>query len=288
VPRSLPSETTSCVGLCVRRIIADNASLVSSMDQHVSSRATHRPRFRIVLALGLLASVAVASPARAESDAVLTIAAFSSAPEGAAPPPGWAPLTFKKIPTRTEYAVVKDGEVTVVRAESRAGASGLTRRVSVDLREYPLIEWRWKVSNVIAKGDVRTRAGDDYAARIYITFAYDPDKVSFSRKLRYKAGRLLFGDVPISAITYIWERAVPEGTIVDNAYTDVVKMIVVESGKGHVGRWMTEERNLDDDYRKAFSEDPPLVNGVAIMTDTDNTGETVTAYYGDIVFKKAR
>jgi hypothetical protein len=135
---------------------------------------------------------------------------------------------------------------------------------------------------------VRTRAGDDYAARIYITFAYDPDKVSFSRKLKYKAGRLLFGDVPIGAITYIWERAVPEGTIVDNAYTDVVKMIVVESGQGHVGRWMTEERNLDDDYRKAFGEDPPLVNGVAIMTDTDNTGETVTAYYGDIVFKKAR
>ena len=169
MPRSLPSETASCVGLCVRRIIADNASLVNSMDECASAAwlcnaqtafpaPAPRPRFRIALALGLLASVVAASPARAESDVVLTIAAWSSAPEGAAMPPGWAPLTFKKIPTRTEYAVVKDGEVTVVRAESRAGASGLTRRVSVDLREYPLIEWRWKVSNVIAKGDVRTRA----------------------------------------------------------------------------------------------------------------------------------
>lgn len=240
-----------------------------------------------VLAFGLLASVAAASPARAEPDAVLTIGAFSSASEGAAAPPGWTPLTFKKIPTRTEYSVVMDDGVTVVRAESRAGASGLTRRVSVDLREYPVIQWRWKVSNVIAKGDVHSKAGDDYAARLYITFAYDPDKVSFSRKLKYTAGRLLFGEVPIGAITYIWERAAPEGTIVDNAYTDVVKMIVVESGERHVGRWMTEERNLYEDYRKAFGEDPPLVNGVAIMTDTDNTGETATAYYGDIVFKMA-
>lgn len=240
-----------------------------------------------VAALAVVAGAVVFISSAAAGNG-LTVGAFSSAPEGTAPPPGWTPLSFKKVTTRTAYAVVRDEGTTVVRADSRAGASGLTRTVSIDLREYPVVAWRWKIVNVIAKGDVTTKAGDDYAARLYITFAYDPDKVSFSKKARYKAGRLLFGNIPISAITYIWDRLTPEGTIVPNAYTDFVRMIVVESGEAHVGRWMEQERNLHEDYRRAFGEEPPLVNGVAIMTDTDNTGETATAFYGDIVFRRAR
>ena len=96
----------------------------------------------------------------------------------------------------------------------------------------------------------------------------------------------MFGDIPIAAINYIWESKVPKGTIVDNAFTDLVKMIVIESGEGEVGHWVEEERNLYEDYKKAFGEEPYLVNGVAIMTDTDNTGESATAYYGDIIFRK--
>lgn len=225
---------------------------------------------------------------RASAEDALVVGAFSSAPEGPDAPPGWKPLTFKKVPTHTTYAVVREDDRTVVRADSRAGASGLTREVAIDLEEYPVVAWRWKVVNLIAKGDVTTKAGDDYAARLYITFAYDPDKVSFSKKARYMAGRLLFGDIPIGAVTYIWDRRTPQGTIVPNAFTEFVKMIVVESGKAHVGRWIEEERNVYEDYTQAFHEEPPLVNGVAIMTDTDNTGETATAFYGDIVFKRAR
>jgi hypothetical protein len=240
-----------------------------------------------IAALALVAGAAAFAGSDAADD-TLIVGTFSSAPEGPEPPSGWKPLTFKKVPTHTVYAVVRDGDSTVVRADSRAGASGLTRDVSIDLKEYPVVAWRWKVSNVIAKGDVTKKAGDDYAARLYITFAYDPDKVSFSKKARYKAGRLLFGDIPIGAISYIWDRRTPRGTIVPNAFTDFVKMIVVESGDANVGRWMEEERNLYEDYRRAFGEEPLPVNGVAIMTDTDNTGEAATAYYGDIVFKRAR
>ena len=72
-----------------------------------------------------------------------------------------------------------------------------------------------------------------------------------------------------------------------NPYAEQVKMIVVESGRSLVNQWVTEERNVYEDYRKAFGEEPPMVSGVAIMTDTDNTGESAIAYYGDIVFKKA-
>lgn len=245
--------------------------------------------------IGLLTSVAIfvvlalmPLPGHADSASVIEVGKFSSAQEGTVLPNGWKPLTFPKIPRHTRYEVIKEGETTVVRAISEAAASGLVNAVRVDLREYPILQWRWKVLNVISKGDVRTRQGDDYAARIYITFEYNPDKADFSTKMKYKMGRLLFGDIPIAAINYIWENKTPRGTIVDSAYTDRSKMIVVENGADQVGQWIEEQRNVYDDYKKAFGEEPPVVNGVAIMTDTDNTGETAIAYYGDIAFKRAQ
>ena len=90
----------------------------------------------------------------------------------------------------------------------------------------------------------------------------------------------------LGAINYIWESKAPVGTIVPNPYTDRVKMFVVETGSAKVNQWANEERNVYEDYKKAFGEEPPMISGVAIMTDTDNTGESAIAYYGDIIFKK--
>jgi len=224
----------------------------------------------------------------ADAASVMEVGRFSSATEGARAPNGWEPLTFKKVPGHTQYEIVMDGDTAVVQATSKAAASGLTRKISIDLQEYPLLQWRWKVSNLIKNSDIYSKDGDDYAARLYITFQYDPKKVGFWKRSKYKAAQLLFGEIPIAAINYIWETKAPIETMVDNAYTDFVKMIVVESGKEKVGLWVKEERNLYEDYKKAFGEAPPLVNGIAIMTDTDNTGERAIAYYGDIVFKKAK
>lgn len=237
----------------------------------------------------VLALIAPLSPSNvlAESDGTVVVGAFSSASEGANPPPGWKPLRFKKVPTATDYTVVRDGDSIVVRAESRSSASGLARDVSIDLKAYPVVVWRWKVENLIAQGDVTRRQGDDSAARLYITFAYESDKVSWSRMAKYKTGRLLFGNIPIAAINYIWDRVAPIDTLTPNVYTDFARVIVVESGGANVGRWVDEERNVYLDYQRAFGGEPPKVNGIAIMTDSDNTREAATAYYGDIVFKRA-
>ena len=218
----------------------------------------------------------------------MKVGLFSAAKEGTEFPEAWKPLTFKKIPKHTQYKLVRDDETIVVQAISQASASGLTKEVKINLEKYPIIQWRWKVENVIEGSDVKSKEGDDYAARIYITFQYDPSRVGFFKKAKYKAGRLLLGDIPIGAINYIWESTSPKGTIIDNAFTSFVKMIVIESGEEKVGQWIHEERNLYEDYKKAFGEEPPLVNGVAIMTDTDNTGKAAKAYYGDIIFRKAR
>ncbi len=238
----------------------------------------------------LLIGVVLAGPASilAQSSATLEVGTFSLAAEGTALPDGWKPLTFPKVPTHTAYSLVKDGGTVVVKASSQASASGLTKEVRIDPKEYPIVRWRWKVENLLEKGDVKTKEGDDYPARLYITFEYDPDKVSFGKKAKYKAGRLIFGDIPIAALNYIWDAKAPQGLFIDNAYTDFAKMIVVRSGRQGVGTWMEEERNIYEDYKKAFEDEPPMINGVAIMSDTDNTKETVVAYYGDIEFRKAK
>jgi hypothetical protein len=217
----------------------------------------------------------------------LDVAKFSANAAGAGLPDGWKPLTFKKVPRLTTYELVKDGEAVVMKAVSEASASGLTKAVTIDPREYPIVRWRWKVENLLKGSDVSRKEGDDYPARLYITFNYDPDKVSFGRRLKYKAGQAIFGDIPIGALNYIWETKTPVGTIIENAYTDFARMIVIESGPQKVGIWVEEERNIYEDYKKAFGEEPPMINGVAIMSDTDNTKERATAYYGDIVFQQA-
>lgn len=237
----------------------------------------------VLLAVLLSASIEV----MAESPSMIEVAKFSSGTVGQTMPEGWKPLTFKNIPKPTVYELVKNGEHVVVKATSEASASGLTKEVRIDPRDYPIVRWRWKIENLLKTSDATRKDGDDYPARLYITFEYDPDKVGVGKKLKYKAGRVLFGDIPIGAINYVWERKAPVGSIIDNAYTDFVKMVVVESGPQKLGTWMDEERNVYEDYKKAFGEEPSIINGVAIMSDTDNTKERVTAYYGDIVFKKA-
>ncbi|THJ17861.1 MAG: DUF3047 domain-containing protein [Nitrospira sp. CG24B] len=240
--------------------------------------------------INLVLMICAALPAvsvQAQSPTTVEVAQFSISEPGASLPDGWKPLTFKKIPKLTTYELVKDGAHVVVKAMSDSSASGLTKEVRIDPKEFPIVQWRWKVDNLLQKSNAAKKDGDDYPARLYITFEYDPDKVNFGKKLKYKAGQVLFGDIPIGAINYVWETRAPIGAIIDNAYTDFVKMVVVESGPSNIGLWVDEERNIYEDYRKAFGEEPPIINGVAIMSDTDNTKERATAYYGDIVFMKA-
>ncbi len=224
---------------------------------------------------------------QAKSPEALEIGAFSAATPDRPWPDGWKPLTFPKIPQHTTYRLVKDGDRVAVKADSRASSSGLTKEILIDPKEYPIIQWQWKVSNILKAGDVSKKEGDDYPARIYVTFQYDSQKVGLFGKAKYEAARLIYGRYPpLGAINYIWESRAPAGTAVPNPFTDQVQMIVVESGSSRLDTWITEERNVYEDYKRAFGQEPPMISGVAIMTDTDNTGESAEAYYGDIAFKK--
>jgi len=140
------------------------------------------------------------------------------------------------------------------------------------------------VDGVVADGNARTKAGDDYAARLYVTFDYDD--LGLLDRAKLTALRALgYDEIPTRALNYIWANRVAQGTFLENAYTDWVVMVAVRSGDRNAGTWVTQRRNVLADYRAAFGGDPPPVNGVAIMTDTDNTDGEATAYYGDILFR---
>ncbi len=239
------------------------------------------------VSLGTVVILSVSVSLLAQTPGMIPVGVFSSESAGKPLPEAWKPLTFKKIEKHTTYTLVKDEGTTVVRAVANASASGLIREIRIDPREYPIVHWRWKVDNLIQKGDVHRKEGDDYPARIYIAFEYDASKLGFFERVKFETAKLFYGEYPpLGAINYIWESRAPKGTIVPNPFTDRVMMIVVESGPEKLNQWVTEERNVYEDYKQAFGEEPPMISGVAIMTDTDNTGESATAYYGDIVFKK--
>jgi hypothetical protein len=222
-------------------------------------------------------------PGGVRADEVI-IGGFSRLDPSRGLPDPWEQMVFPKISRHTAYQLIRDGRKTVVQAVSAAAASGLMNTYHAPAERHPWISWQWKIAHVLESGDVATKKGDDYAARIYVAFKYSPAGMSWLQKMQYHAARLVAGDkLPGSAINYIWANKAPVGTIVANPYTDQTRMIVVQSGNASAGRWIAEKRNLVRDYQAAFGKKPPPIMGIAIMTDTDNTGESTTAWYGDII-----
>lgn len=223
----------------------------------------------------------------ARSSGAVEAGKFSSSSISETLPDGWQPLTFKRIDRHTDYSLTQEDGTVVVKAVSNQSASGLTRAIAIAPLEYPVLQWRWKVNNVLQKGNVTSKDGDDYPARIYITFTLDPGKAGYLERVKHEAARLIYGqDIPYRAISYIWGSNSQAGTMIANPYTDRVMMFVVEAGEEKLQQWVTERRNVYEDYKKAFGEEPSMISGIAIMTDTDNTGESAVAWYGDIFFLK--
>lgn len=178
--------------------------------------------------------------------------------------PQWEVKRFKG---ETAYRVVDDNGNHVLKAESSASASGLLYRYPYSVKEYPLLAWRWKVENSIRTGDETKKSGDDYAARVYVIFPHWLPPLTRS-------------------INYIWANRLPKGNHAPNPFHARAVMVAVESGQANAGAWLAERRNVYEDFKMLFGEEPPPAGGIAVMTDTDNTGESAVAYYDDIRIEK--
>jgi hypothetical protein len=228
-----------------------------------------------------------ASPARMEAGQLVT--PFASAKPGTALPKGWDPLTFGSLKNPTEYTFVDDGGTVVVKARAESAAGGLNFPVKFDVTAAPFIEFKWKIGSLIEGADNSIASKEDSPARIVLGFEGDKSKLTLrERTASLLAKRATGRDLPYAQLIYVWANKAPVGTVIENPHTGRVKMIVAVSGGAQVGKWVTVSRNVADDFKKAFGEDPGLMTDVGIMTDTDNTATTVDAWYGDIRFLSAK
>ena len=191
----------------------------------------------------------------------------------------WDTLTFPRVEKHSEYTVrEKDGR-SVLKVCSDRSASGIVYRQTFNVYETPWLEWTWFAGNVIEAGNAEDRAGDDYPVRLYVMFEYDPSRVRFGERLQYTAARLIHGEYPpLASLNYIFNNRPHSERIIPNPFTERAQMFAMESGPDAVGAWRSHRVNMLEDYREAFGEEPPPRATIAVMGDTDNTGESASAY----------
>ena len=222
-----------------------------------SSRATRRLPPRRAWRIGLLALLAPVALAAATAEVPLLVDGSLA---------GWEARTFNG---ETRYgSIVEDGH-GAVRADAEASGSGLFRTIRIDLKQTPVLAWRWRVAGTLGDIDETQRSGDDYAARVYVVASHP----LFFWRTR--------------AISYVWASRQPTGGEWPNAYTAQAKMVALRSGDAEAGRWVMERRDVRADFVRLFGEDVGSIDAVAIMTDTDDTGTRATAWYADLRFVAA-
>ncbi|HJW51996.1 MAG TPA: DUF3047 domain-containing protein, partial [Burkholderiaceae bacterium] len=147
-----------------------------------------------------------------------------------------------------------------------------------------IVRWRWRVVELIISADNQDRYAEDSPVRLLLFFDGDKRSLSLREQLLMETVQMLSGQVPpYATLMYIWENRFPVDTVLSNSFSGQIKLVVAGSGPdASLGHWKSFERNYVDDYRRAFGAAPGQLIGVGIMTDTDNTGERIEAYYGDI------
>ena len=243
--------------------------------------------FRAVLILAALTLAGCATHRQDDAHDVLALSnvtRFSTGIPGEELPGGWKPWTLSKLKRSTFYTLVLEDGKTVVSAKADNSASGLIHPLaSLSCKSYSQLSWRWKVDQLIKGADNTRRSMEDSPVRLVVAFGGDKDQLDFGDKMFFSQVKAVSGqDMPYATLMYIWENRVKKDTVIANGHTGRIKMIVAESGRDKLGHWQDVKRNIYEDYKRAFGEEPGPIMAIGILTDTDNTGESTHAWYGDI------
>lgn len=203
-------------------------------------------------------------------------------------PAPWQVVLLDKKVAPTLYRVARWDGVLAIEATSENSMALLARPVEVDLERTPVLCWRWRVDAPLVKADMATKAGDDYAARVYVTFALPPDEIGFVLRGKLALARAIWGDtVPDAALNYVWDNRYPVGTRKPNTYTDRTRMIVAESGAGNADRWVVARHDVRQDVIAEFGSAKARLIQLSVASDTDNTGENAHAGFAGFHFVAA-
>lgn len=207
-------------------------------------------------------------------------------PAGSGEPPApWVLHRLNEKLTPTRYALREWDGVSAIDAQADASMALLVRPLAIDLARTPILCWRWRIDAALKKADMRRKAGDDYAARVYVSFRLKPDALDWATRTQLRMGRALFGpQLPDAALNYVWDNRSPLGTRAPNAYTERTRMIVARSGDAEAGRWVEERHDVLADAIREFGPHLDAATQLALASDTDNTGESAHAGFADLHF----
>ena len=200
----------------------------------------------------------------ADQKEILVVDRFSGGADAQGIPKGWS---LEKNPgPQSKISVEREKGDFFLRLLSVQDAFGVQKEISFDLRQYPDLSWRWRAIKLPEGGDIRKRETDDQAGQIYVLFPRFPSLVN------------------IRSIGYIWDTTAPVGTSGTSTAYSRMKYVVLQSGKSKLGQWITEKRNVHEDYRKLFGEDPPRVGAVLLYINSQHTQSSCEIQFEDIFF----
>lgn len=217
--------------------------------------------FRIIPALFAALTIALLLPAKAE-DGKLRIP-FKKTGQGAID--GWK---IKEWAGKADFNVIDSEFGPAIRLKSSRTSSALYKDINLDIKQLPRLSWRWRVTELPKNGDVRKRDADDQAAQVYVVFPKWPTSIN-SR-----------------VIGYIWDASAPAGQSFTSQKSRNTKYVVMRSGASGLGQWFQETRNVYEDYKRLFKEEPQQAGSVSIMIDSDDTASSAESYIADIYFSK--
>jgi len=191
--------------------------------------------------------------------------------EEKSPVKGWKLVTYFAVPP-TQYSRAGKG---IIKAESLGGRSSLFKDVEEKKKDYAILTWGWKVSNVVRSAIETRKDRFDAAARVMVVFGKE------------RSYRIFGGGEPVGLrIEYLWAAHLPKGHTFDHPGEKDCKIFVLESGDGKAGQWVYENRNIQKDFKTAFGTEFLGILAIGIQTDTDQSNEMVTAYYSEPILKR--
>jgi hypothetical protein len=204
------------------------------------------------------------------------------APSASASPVGWIEW---KLPGKrgTDYTASRQSGRDCIRADSQASASMLRRPMRIEAGLLGKVRFTWRVTDLIANADLTDRDAEDSPVRVVLAFDGDHARLSARNRMMFDLAHAVTGETPpYATLMYVWDNHAALETVIHGGRTDRIRKVVVETGAAQLGVWRQHERDIAADYRKAYGEEPGTLIGIALMTDSDNTGSNAQAHYCDV------